>query len=230
MNGTTGMRLISLLLLSTSGIWAQAAREANRDYATPEDRAEIVRRLEAPARLARLRPAELVAALNVTPGSTVVDLGTGTGNLLEALSRAVGPRGRIVAEDIHDDFLDRARARAKTAKLANVDFVLGTETDPKLPANAADLVIVLDAYHHFDYPEQMLAAIKRGLRPGGRLAIVEYHKKRGAMEVEDPDFAIKHIRAGAEQVEREVQSAGYKLLWRRDHAPDSQYVAMFVRD
>ncbi len=87
-------------------------------------------------------------------------------------------------------------------------------------------MLVLDAYHHFDYPEKMLAGIKRGLRPGGRLAIVEYHKKRGAMEV-SPDFALTHIRAGAEQVVQEVEAAGYKLLWRRDHAPERQYIAMF---
>jgi predicted methyltransferase len=107
-----------------------------------------------------------------------------------------------------------------------VDFVLGTETDPKLPAGAADLVVVLDTYHHFDYPERMLAAITRSLRPGGRLAIVEYHKKRGAMEA-SPDHALTHIRAGAEQVVREVEAAGYKLLWRREHAPERQYIAMF---
>ena len=103
---------------------------------------------------------------------------------------------------------------------------MGTEVDPKLPSGGADLVVVLDAYHHFDYPEQMLAAIKRSLRPAGRLAIVEYHKKRGAMEVE-PDFALTHIRAGADQVVREVEAAGYTLLWRRDHAPDRQYIAVF---
>ncbi len=155
-----------------------------------------------------------------------MDLGTGTGTLLTDLSAAVGPGGRVIAEDIHGDFLDRARERAKAAGLGNIDFVLGTEVDPRLPPGRADLVIVLDAYHHFDYPSKMLAAIRRGLRPGGRLAIVEYHKKRGAMEV-DPDFALTHIRAGAEQVVSEVETAGYKLLWRRDHAPEKQYIAMF---
>ncbi|MDX2152051.1 MAG: methyltransferase domain-containing protein [Bryobacteraceae bacterium] len=222
------MRRFALLLASAVSAWPQVAAEANREYATPKDRAAIVPRLEAPARLARIRPADLVKALKVAPGSTVVDLGAGTGTLLESLSKAVGPKGRVIAEDIHQDFVDRARERARAAGLGNVDFLLGTDTDPKLPAAAADLVVILDAYHHFDYPEKMLAAIKRGLRPGGRLAIVEYHKLRGAMEVAgDPDFAVKHVRAAAEQVEREVQAAGYKLLWRREHAPGSQYVAMF---
>jgi ubiquinone/menaquinone biosynthesis C-methylase UbiE len=220
------MRALCLLLLPILA-WAQAAREANRDYETTEGRAKIVQRLESPDRLANLRPAELVSRLDIRPGSTVVDLGTGTGNLLTDLSRAVGGKGKVIAEDIQQDFLDRARDRARKAGLTNVEFVLGTETDPKLPSRAADLVIVLDAYHHFDYPDKMLAAIRRSLRPGGRLAIVEYHKKRGAMEV-DPDFALTHIRASSEQVVKELEADGYKLLWLRDHAPDKQYIAMFA--
>ncbi len=219
------MRFILIVLAAATG-WSQVAQEANRAYETKEDRAKMAQRLEAPARLANLQTAELVARLGIPSGSTVVDLGTGTGNLLKDLSAAAGANGHVIAEDIFPDFLDRARERAQAAKLANVEFVLGTETDPKLPAGAADLVIILDAYHHFDYPDKMLAGIKRGLRPGGRLAIVEYHKKRGAMEG-DPDFAVTHIRAGAEQVVQEVEAAGYKLLWRRDHAPDKQYIAMF---
>ena len=219
------MRIVSVLLLLASIAWAQVAREANRDYETQEQRAKMVERLESPARLANLRLKELVSSLKIEPGSTVVDLGTGTGTLLKELSKAVGPQGRIVAEDIYADFLDRARERAKGG-LNNVEFVLGTEVDPKLPPGAADLVVVVDAYHHFGYPEQMLAGIKRGLRPGGRLAIVEYHKKHGAMEV-DPDFALTHVRAAADQVVREVEAAGYKLQWNREHAPGKQYIVMF---
>ena len=222
------MRRILTVLLLAAAAWGQVAQEANRDYQTKESRARMVERLESPARLANLRPAELVARLEISSGSTVVDLGTGTGSLLEALSKAVGPAGRVVAEDIQEDFLGRARENAGRTGLRNVEFVLGTDTDPRLEAGVADLVIVLDAYHHFDYPERMLAAIKRSLRPGGRLAIVEYHKKRGAMEAGDPDFALHHIRAGAEQVVREVEAAGYSLLWQREHAPERQYIAMFA--
>jgi ubiquinone/menaquinone biosynthesis C-methylase UbiE len=220
------MRVVCILTALAVTAWCQVAQEANRDYATEEQRAKIVERLESPARLANLRPAELVARLEIRRGSTVVDLGAGTGTLLEALSHAVGSNGRVIAEDIHADLLDRARGRVKKAGLDNVDFVLGSEVDPKLPAGSADAVVVLDAYHHFDYPEQMLAAIKRSLRPGGRLAIIEYHKKRGAME-SDPDFALQHVRAGADQVVREVAAAGYKLLWRREYTTGSQYIVMF---
>jgi ubiquinone/menaquinone biosynthesis C-methylase UbiE len=223
------MRTVTIFLSLASAAWAQVAREANRGYETPETRKQIVQRLENPERLAVLRPAELVAKLEIPRGSTVVDLGTGTGTLLDDLSAAVGPSGRVIAEDIHPDFLDRARRRIQTDGLTNVTLLLGDETDPRLPASAAGLVVILDAYHHFDYPAQMLAAIRRGLRPGGRLAIVEYHKLRGAMEGPDPDFALTHIRLTAEDLVHEVESAGYKLQWRHDHAPDRQYIAVFQR-
>jgi ubiquinone/menaquinone biosynthesis C-methylase UbiE len=222
---------VFIIAILPGALSAQVAREANREYATPEDRAKLVARLENPERLARIRPHELVRRLEVAPGSVVVDLGTGTGNLLAALSKAVGPRGRVIAGDIFPDFLDRARARAKSEGLTNIDFVPGTETDPKLPNAKADLIIVLDAYHHFDYPEKMLAAIHRALKPGGRLAIIEYHKLRGAMEVQDdPDFALRHVRAAEGQVRQEVQAARFRYLWGHEHAPGSQYIAMFQKN
>ena len=92
------MRVICILLLATAS-WCQVAQEANRDYQTPELRAKMVERLESPARLANLRPAELISQLKILRGSTVVDLGTGTGTLLEDLSLAVGSNGRVIAED-----------------------------------------------------------------------------------------------------------------------------------
>lgn len=174
---------------------------------------------------ARQKPRELVAALDLKPGMTVVDLGAGPGYLLPFLSAAVGPSGKVIAEDIHPDFMDQARAKVRAGGSENVEFVLGTETDPKLPGGCADLILVLDTYHHFDYPEKMLASLKAALKPGGRLAIVEYHKKRGAMGPGDPERALKHIRASAEEVVRELEAAGFRLLRQRDHVPDSQYVA-----
>lgn len=222
------MKLLSALFF-TAAAFAQVATEANTGYRTPEGRAGVAAILTDPAREAREHPRELVAALALKPGMTVVDLGTGPGFMLPFLCEAVGPSGKVIGEDIQTDFIEKARAMAKSRSLDNVSFVLGSDNDPKLPAGAADLILVLDAYHHFDYPDRMLAAIARGLKPGGRLAIVEYHKKRGAMRGGDPDRALTHIRATAEQVEKEISAAGFRLLWRRDHVPDSQYIAMFTR-
>lgn len=179
-----------------------------------------------PARDARQKPRELVRAMQIAPGSTVVDVGTAVGYMLAYLSDAVGPAGHVIAEDIFPDFLDKARAGAAQRGLSNVTFVLGTETDPRLPASGVDTILALDVYHHFNYPDKMLAGMRKALRPGGRLFIVEYYRREGAMPGMN---ALQHIRLDADGVVKEVSAAGFDLSWRRDHVPGSQYIACFVR-
>jgi len=222
------MRVLLFTVTCAAVAFGQAAKEANKGYQTKEARAGLASVLDNPGRDARQKPAELVESLGVRPGSTVIDLGTGPGYMLPYLSRAMGPNGHVIAQDIQADFLDRARAKASREGLKNIEFVLGTDSDPRLAAGSADLILVLDAYHHFDYPDRMLAALRRALREGGRLAIVEYYKRRGAMEG-DPDRALTHIRLDADDVVKEVEAGGFRLLSRREQIPNSQYVAIFER-
>jgi ubiquinone/menaquinone biosynthesis C-methylase UbiE len=205
----------------------QNAGPANSGYRTSESRAALAAALDSPDRDARQRPAELVKALDIRPGATVVDLGTGAGYMLPYLSRAVGAHGVVIAEDVRQDFLDRARAKAGQLHLGNVRFVLGTGSNPGLPAGAADLILVLDAYHHFDHPDLMLKEIGSALGPTGRLAIVEFYKRRGAMGPASPDLPLTHIRLDADDLIREVEANGFRLLSRRDQIPGSQYIAIF---
>jgi ubiquinone/menaquinone biosynthesis C-methylase UbiE len=221
MNRLIGSSLAALLLPVPG--WTQAAREANRDYRTLEGRAGIAKRLDDSHRKERLQPAGIVAALQIGRGTTVADVGTGVGVMLPYLSDAVGPAGRVLAQDIHRDFLDQAEARAGSAKLQNVSFVLGTERNPGLPARQADLVLVLDAYHHFDYPSEMLGHIKGALTAAGRLAIVDFYRfRRGP----DGDDMRNHVRADKDEVVREIEGQGFDLLSQRDHAAN-QYILIF---
>jgi ubiquinone/menaquinone biosynthesis C-methylase UbiE len=205
----------------------QVAGPANSGYRTKEGRAQVAAGLTSPDRDARQKPGELVSALELKPGMTVVDLGTGAGYMLPYLSQAVGPRGLVIAEDIQQDFLDKARAKSEQEHLSNIRFVLGTEKDPGLADGSADVILVLDAYHHFDYPDRMLAKISTALKPDGRMAIVEYYKRRGAMGSGDPDRPLSHIRLDADDVVKEVEANGFRLEKRRDHVPASQYIAVF---
>jgi ubiquinone/menaquinone biosynthesis C-methylase UbiE len=223
------MKFVMTALLAAASALAQVAGPANAGYRTPEGRAQVAAGLGAPDRDARQKPRELVAALDLKPGMTVVDLGTGVGYMLPHLSAAVGAGGSVIAEDIQQDFLDKAKAKARQEHLETVQFVLGTDRDPRLPANSADLILVLDAYHHFDYPQQMLAKLSEALKPSGRLAIVEYYKRRGAMGAGDPDRPLSHIRLDADDVVKEVESNGFRLLKRQEHVPGSQYIAIFEK-
>jgi ubiquinone/menaquinone biosynthesis C-methylase UbiE len=147
--------------------------------------------------------------------------------MLPFLSRAVGVVGRVIAEDIFDDYLAAAKIRATNQQLTNVTFVKGTEKDPSLPESVADEVLVLDAYHHFDYPEAMLAGIHKALKPDGKLVIVEYYKTPAAMPNGD---AVNHIRFNKPDVIKEIEANHFRLVSEREQIKDSQYMLILEKN
>lgn len=223
---TRNWQRLSVAALAAAGLWAQAARDANSNYQTPEGRRAVARGLGSPNRDERQKPRQLVKAMDLGPGMVVADVGTGVGYMLPFLSRAVGKEGRVLAQDIFDDFLQGAREKAEKEDLANVTFIKGEPDDPRLPENAVDVILALDSYHHYDYPEKMLAAFHKALRPGGRLAVVEFYRRPNAMP---NGRAMKHIRADQPEVVREIESGGFRLVSSQDHIKDSQYLAIFEK-
>ena len=222
------MLLRTALTLITAGLaFGQVAKKANENYQTEQGRANVAKGLNSTDRDKRQRPDELVKAIGVKPGMTVADIGTGVGYMLPHLSAGVGPGGKVFAEDIFDDFLNKARQTSKQAGLTNVEFVKGTEKSASLPAGAVDVILALDSYHHYDYPNDMLASFKSALKPGGRLAIVEYYKREGAMGGSNSNNALTHIRLDDSGVIKEVEAAGFALIEEHEHIPKSQYVAVF---
>ncbi len=198
----------------------QVAQQANEPYRTEQGRRQIADGiLVSPDRDRTQKPAELVAALGIKPGMTVADVGTGPGYLLPYLSRAVGPQGRVFGQDLFPDFLERARK--STAGLGNIEFVRGAEREARLPAGAFDLVLMLDVYHHLDYPGPMLASLRRALKPDGRLAVVDYHKRGGWSY---------HVRGDQAEFIREIEAAGFRLADKRDFLPGVQYILTFTAE
>jgi predicted methyltransferase len=108
--------------------------------------------------------------------------------------------------------------------LGNVTYIKGSETDPMLPRGGVDVELALDSYHHYDYPGKMLAGLRMGLKPGGRLVIVEYYKSATAMP---NGRALEHIRLDAPDVIKEIEANGFRLVSQREHIKDSQYMLTF---
>jgi len=206
---------------------AQVAQQANSGYQTEAQRKALAKTLADPSREGTQKPGQLVVSMGLQPGMTVADVGTGVGYMLPYLSKRVGPAGHVVAEDIFDDFLSAARQTAENAHLANVTFVKGVETDPNLPEGQLDMELVLDAYHHFDYPEKMLAALHKALRPDGKLVIVEYYKRESAMP---NGRALTHIRLDMPDVIKEVEANHFHLIMEKEHVENVQYMLVLKKD
>ena len=223
------MRRLAFALLFCATAFAQIAERANEGYKTKEGRDSVARSLADPKRNDLQRPRDIVDAMDIKPGGAVADVGTGVGFMLPYLSHAVGDSGQVIAEDIQSDFLDQAKTKVQLARLTNVKFVLGTDMDPNLPANTLEAVLVLDVYHHFDYPEVMLSHIRDSLLSDGKLVIVEYFKRPGAIPGPDRERAVDHIRLDQDDMIREVQENGFRLISKADLVPKSQHIEVFVK-
>jgi ubiquinone/menaquinone biosynthesis C-methylase UbiE len=220
------LRALAAALLLTGLLQAQVAGQANTQYQTEQGRKGIAAGLGDPHRDEMQKPGVLVRDMGLQPGMTVADVGTGVGYMLPFLSRRVGPDGKVIAEDIFDDFLAAAKQKASEANLQNVTFVKGTETDPALPEGQVDMVLALDVYHHFNYPEKMLAAIHKSLRDSGKLVVVEYYRRPTAME----GRAMTHIRLDMLDVIKEIEANHFHLVEEKELNRDVQYMLILEKN
>jgi ubiquinone/menaquinone biosynthesis C-methylase UbiE len=177
--------------------------------------------LEREGRAETEKPELVLQAMELKPGLTVAEIGAGTGFFSRRIAKVVGPTGKVYAEDIQPQMLDLLKQRTAKEGVGNVITVLGTETDPKLPARAVDRVLLVDVYHEFQKPEPMLAAIRNCLAPGGTVTLVEYRLEGDTAS----HINIKH-RMSVEQVLSEWTAAGFTLVRRSEELP-SQHVFIF---
>jgi ubiquinone/menaquinone biosynthesis C-methylase UbiE len=163
--------------------------------------------LERPEREQEEGLALLVESLQLKPGMTVADIGAGSGVISVRMAQQVGPDGKVMAVDIQREMLRALEVKCKGLGIANVHPVLGSTRSPNLDDNSIDLAVMVDVYHEFNLPYEMLAAISQSLKPGGRVAFVEYRK-------EDPSIPIKEVHKMSEaQVKLEASQLGLNLQW-----------------
>ena len=176
--------------------------------------------LERPEREREEKPGEVIRHMGLEPHHVVADLGAGSGYFSLRLARAV-PQGKVLAVDIQPEMLERLEARQREAGIENVEGILGTLEDPRLP-QGVDAVLMVDAYHELSHPREILEAVARSLSPDGRVFLVEY---RG----EDPSIPIKPLHKMTEsQVRREMEAVGLEWVETLDFLP-SQHFLVFRR-
>jgi 2-polyprenyl-3-methyl-5-hydroxy-6-metoxy-1,4-benzoquinol methylase len=160
----------------------------------------------------------IVAALGLEPGQRVIDVGAGTGLFMGPLSLGVGDTGRVSAVDITPEFLTILREESRG--FSNVVVVPGTATDLTLEPDSHDVAVLIDVYHHVEYPELFLASLMRTLRPGGELVVVDFRRIEGVTSKP----MLSHVRAGQEVVRSEFEAAGFEFLESRDWMRENYFL------
>lgn len=151
------------------------------------------------------QPSRALDIIKVVEGSAVADIGAGSGYFTMRLSRLVGPKGRVYASDIQQGMLDLIQRKVAAEGVQNVSLILGVPADPKLPAASVDMALMVDVYHELADPQTVLAHIKRALKPGGRLVLIEY-------KGEDPSVPIQPLhKMTVAQARQELEAEGFKL-------------------
>jgi ubiquinone/menaquinone biosynthesis C-methylase UbiE len=178
--------------------------------------------LDRDERIEEENPDLALRALDIASGSTVADVGAGSGYMSVRLARLVGPTGKVYATDIQPQMLAMLRQRLVRERLANVEPVLGTIDDPRLPPGAIDLILMVDVYHEFQFPQQMLRRMRDSLKPGGRMVLLEYRK-------EDPSIPIlfEH-KMSVREARLEVEAEGFVLSKVEEMLP-RQHILIFTR-
>ncbi len=159
-----------------------------------------------PERVAEENPDGAIDALNLKPGMTIADLGSGVGYMTLRMAKRVGPTGKIYGVDLQPGMLAELEKNAKANSVTNVVPILGELADPKLPAGQIDLILMVDVYHEVSQPQAMLRKIRQALKPDGRLVLLEYR-------AEDPSIPINpEHKMTVDQVRREIEPEGFRLL------------------
>jgi ubiquinone/menaquinone biosynthesis C-methylase UbiE len=167
-------------------------------------------------------PDRALDALGIKRGDVVADVGAGSGYLTVRIAKRVGKEGRVYGEDIQPEMIELLKKRVTQEKIANVVPLLGRENDPKLPDSAIDLIVLVDVYHEFQQPQEMLRAMRKALKPTGRLVLLEYRK-------EDPNVPIREEHKMTVAVAKlEVEAEGYTLSKADERLP-RQHILIFTK-
>ena len=169
--------------------------------------------LSRPERIKEENPQEMLEQLNLKDGMVVCDLGAGDGYHTLQMAPRVFPNGKVIAVDIQPEMLQELSRKLAEKKIENVDTILGELWDPKLPDHSVDLVLMVDVYHEFSHPVQMLAALRKAMKPDGLIALVEFR-------LEDPTVLIRpeHKMTKA-QILKEYKANGFKVAREYDRLP-----------
>lgn len=206
---TTLLLAVLVLTSAPATVYAEeqnVSPDINRHYQGAEYR-QWLSTFEYPGREVYARRHDVLQALQLKPGMDIADVGAGTGFYSLLFASQVAPKGKVYAVDVTEDFIRNIDRRAAENNLGNIVTVLSAQNDARLETASVDMAFVCNTYHHFEYPQTMLASMRDALRPGGSLIIIDYRKQPGI----STGWVMSHVRAGKQKVIDEIEKAGFKL-------------------
>ena len=183
----------------------------NAKYEASDDAAGWESRFERQGREVHDRKDAVIEALKIATGSAVADVGVGSGLYTLSFADAVGEDGKVFGVDVQDYFLAHVDAKAKKAGVDNIAFVKAQQRDANLDPESVDLIFMCDVFHHVEYPRTYLASLYAALKPGGRLAVIDFIAEEGKSEA----WILEHVRASPSEFRAEFEAAGFVF----DEAP-----------
>jgi len=220
--------VLSLILAAgISTAWSQqptitpTAKDLNKSF--DADASQWTERFEHEGRAIYDKRSEILDAMGLKPGMDVADIGAGSGLFSRLIAGRVAPGGTVYAVDIAKNMVDHITKTAHDEHIANLKAVLGDPHSPKLAPNSVDVICIIDSYHHFEFPTDMLREINQALRPNGVLMLIDFKRIDGVSR----DYILKMVRAGEGTFTDEFQNAGFELVDRRDDMFPENYLLKF---
>ena len=214
-------QLLAVLLPALAAAQDLTPRSPEQMHHLHRDSKAYIAMLEDPGRDAYQKPAEVLAALDLKAGETIADIGSGSGYFTVRFARAVGEQGRVFAVDVDPDLVRHLNRRLRDAAVRNVQTVLADPDDPLLPDASIDRFVVVDTWHHIERQGEYLALLKKMLKPGGQVVMIDFQKR------ELPFGPPLHMKIAREDLLKQMEGAGFRLAREHTFLP-YQYFLVFT--
>ena len=216
------LKLLFLLLIASTSLFAQDNVHRTREemHRLHQNTDAYIGALEDPKRDAYQKPHEVIMALNLRPGEVVADIGSGSGYFTFRLAHHVGEAGKVYAIDINPDMIIYINRRIRDSGTRNVVTILVPPDDPLLPGGSIDRFFICDTWHHVEKQEQYLALMKKALKPGGQVVMIDFQKR------ELPVGPPVDMKIAREDLIRQMERCGFVLTQEHSFLP-FQYFLIF---
>ncbi len=218
--------LAVLVQMASAGAQDKSVRPGINDSFRDPDPQQFTERFEIESREVFAKREAILKALSLKPTDVVADIGAGTGLFTRLFASNLGPEGRVIAVDIAQKFLDHIEVTCRERNLRNVETLLCQDDSTELPPNSVDVAFICDTYHHFEFPNRTMASLRKAMKPGGRVIVVDFKRIEG----ESTEWTLSHVRAGQEVFEREITEAGFRKVTEVREILKENYMVIFEVD